>query len=120
MFISNAYAQTAAAAGAGASLTANVIQILLIFLVFYLLLIRPQQKKLKQHEAELKAIKVGDKVLTAGGLYAVVRKIENDDLTLEISKGVEVTANRFTIREVLADKHEVHAQKQNTKGKKNV
>ncbi len=107
MFISNAFAQTAASAGAGSSLAANVIQILLIFLVFYLLLIRPQQKKMKQHEEELKAIKVGDEVITAGGLYAFVRGVNGDDLTLEISKGVEVKAHRFTIREVLRDKTEV-------------
>ena len=107
MFISDAFAQTAAATGAGSSIAVNVIQILLIFLVFYLLLIRPQQKKMKQHEEELKAIKVGDEVMTAGGLYASVRAVNGDELTLEISKGVEVKAHRFTIREVLLDKPEV-------------
>lgn len=101
MFIGNAFAQSTAAAAPGASVAANLIQILLIFVVFYLLLIRPQQKKMKQHEAELKAIKVGDQVITGGGLYAKVKTIDGDDLTLEISKNVEVRAHRYTIREVL-------------------
>jgi len=118
MFISNAFAQGAPAVGGGASVAANVIQILLIFLVFYLLLIRPQQKKMKQHEAELKAIKIGDEVLTGGGLYAVVKSINEDELMLEISKGVEVKAHRYTIREVLLPK--IEKEKKQGKGKKNV
>ena len=73
----------------------------MILLVFYLLLIRPQQKKMKQHEAELKAIKVGDEIVTGGGIYAKVRKIDGDDITAEIAKGVEVKMYRYMIREVL-------------------
>lgn len=119
MFISDAFASEAVTASAGASVAANLIQILLIFLVFYLLLIRPQQKKMKQHEAELQAIKTGDKVLTAGGLYAVVKAIDGDDITLEISKGIEVKAHRWTIREVLKETTSDKKSK-NNKGKKNV
>ena len=118
MFISNAFAQSAATAPAGASVAANLIQILLIFLVFYLLLIRPQQKKMKQHEAELKALKIGDEVITGGGLYAVVKSLNEDDLTLEIAKGVEVKAHRYTIREVLAPSKLL--EQKTKKGKKNV
>ncbi len=103
MFINDAFAQNAASAIPNAPVLGTVLQILLIFIVFYLLLIRPQQKKMKQREAELKAIKVGDKLITAGGIYATVRAIDGDDLTLEISKGVEVKAHRYTIREVLTD-----------------
>ena len=119
MFISDAFAQSTAVATPGASVAANLIQILLIFVVFYLLLIRPQQKKMKQHEAELKAIKVGDEVITGGGLYAVVKSANNDDLTLEISKGVEVKAHRYTIREGLTQAKSPE-QKTKNKGKKNV
>lgn len=117
MFINEAFAQGAPAVGGGATMAANIIQILLIFLVFYLLLIRPQQKKMKQHEAELKAIKVGDEVMTGGGLYAVVKDIHDDDLTLEIAQGVNVKVHRYTIREVLLQKQ---ITKENKKGKKNV
>lgn len=119
MFINDALAQDAASVGAGASVAANLIQILLIFFVFYLLLIRPQQKKMKQHEMELKAIKTGDEVITAGGIYAVVKSVNEDDLMVEISKGVEVKVHRYTIREVL--KKDISQQKKTkTKGKKNV
>ena len=118
MFIGNAFAQSTQAVASGASVGANLIQILLIFLVFYLLLIRPQQKKMKQHEAELKAIKIGDEVITGGGLYAVVKAIKENDLTLEISKGVEVKAHRYTIREVLTQNNSLESK--NNKGKKNV
>ncbi|HCU59284.1 MAG TPA: hypothetical protein DIC64_04815, partial [Alphaproteobacteria bacterium] len=71
------------------------------------------------HEAELQAIKISDKVLTAGGLYAVVKAIDGDDITLEISKGIEVKAHRWTIREVLKETTSDKKSK-NNKGKKNV
>ncbi len=102
MLISDAWAQAAGGAAAGASVTGTILQLVLILLVFYLLLIRPQQKRMKQHEAELKAIKVGDEIVTGGGLYAKVVKIDNDDITAEIAKGVEVKMYRYTIREVLS------------------
>ena len=105
MFINNAWAQSTVPA-AGTSVTGTVIQLVLILLVFYFLLIRPQQKKMKEHEAELKAIKVGDEILTGGGLYAKVTKIKDDDITAEISKGVEVKLYRYTIREVISPKPE--------------
>lgn len=118
MFISQAFAQSDVPITAGSSLMANILQILLIFLVFYLLLIRPQQKKLKQHEAELLALQTGDRVITAGGIYATVTQIDGNDLTLEISKGVEVKAHRFTLREVI--KNQPIKEKSQTKGKKHV
>lgn len=102
MLISDAWAQASAPISTGASVAGTIIQLVGILLVFYLLLIRPQQKKMKQHEAELKAIKTGDEIVTGGGLYAKVKKIEGDDITAEIAKGVEVKMYRYTIREVLA------------------
>ena len=110
MFISQAWAQDAATVSTSASLAGTFIQIIGIVLVFYLLLIRPQQKRMKQHEARLKALKTGDKVLTGGGLYAVVKKIKDDDITLELSKGLEVVAPRFTIREVLTEEPSAPSQ----------
>ncbi len=120
MFIGNALAATENVADvAGTSVAANIIQILLIFLVFYLLLIRPQQKKMKQHEAELTAIKAGDKVITGGGLYATVKECRDDELTLELSEGLTVKANRWTIREVLkAKENAAPIQVQKNKKKK--
>lgn len=117
MFISDALAQGAAPVSAGASVAGTIIQLVAILLVFYLLLIRPQQKKMKQHEAELKAIKVGDEIVTGGGLYAKVTKVDGDDVTAEISKGVEVKMYRYTIREALA-KTPVVSKKTQKKSKK--
>jgi len=119
MFVSTAFAQSAVPLTTSSSVMANVLQILLIFLVFYLLLIRPQQKKLKQHEAELKAIKVGDKIMTAGGVYGIIKAIEDDDLSVEIAKGVDVKLHRYTVREVLKDEP-VKENKSKNKGKKHV
>lgn len=117
MFISEAWAQAAAPVSTGSSVAGTVIQLVLILLVFYLLLIRPQQKKMKQHEAELKAIKVGDEIVTGGGVYAKVRKIEGDDITAEVAKGVEVKMYRYMIREVLKPEtaNENKAEKKNKK-----
>lgn len=111
MFISNAWAEAAAPAGTGASVVGTVIQLVGILLIFYLLLIRPQQKKMKQHEAQLKAIKVGDEILTGGGLYAKVTKIDGDNISAEISKGLEVKMYRYTIRDVLNNSSVVKAEK---------
>lgn len=66
MFISEAFAQAGDAAAAQGSVYGTLIQLGLIFVIFYVLLIRPQQKKIKQHEAMLMAIKKGDKVITGG------------------------------------------------------
>lgn len=117
MFISDAWAQAAAPVSAGASVIGTVIQLAGILLVFYLLLIRPQQKKMKEHEANLKAIKTGDEIVTGGGLYAKVTKIDGDDITAEIAKGVEVKMYRFTIREALA-KDDASAEKKSVKSQK--
>lgn len=101
MFISEAFAQGGAVASG--SVGGTLIQLGAIFLIFYILLIRPQQKKIKQHEAMLNAIKKGDKVITGGGIYATVVKADSPiDLTVEIAKGIEVEVNRGTIRDVLS------------------
>lgn len=88
MFISEAWAQTAETAASGGSVSGVLIQLGLIFVIFYFLLIRPQQKKIKQHEAMLSAIKKGDKILTGGGIYAKVLKAE-DPLNLTVEAAAE-------------------------------
>ena len=101
MFISNAWAQTAAPVATGASTMGMVIQLVCIMLVFYFLLIRPQQKKIKQHEATLNAMKKGNEVITGGGIYGKVTKIDEDKISVEVAKGVEIVVHKYTIREVL-------------------
>ena len=78
---------------------------MLIFAIFYFLLIRPQQKRLKEHEAKLRAIKRGDRVITGGGIYAKITDApENaDELKAEIAEGITVKISRATVREVLTE-----------------
>lgn len=103
MFINDAFAQTAETTVQQGSGFAFAVQIVLIFLIFYFLLIRPQQKKIKQHEALLNAIKKGDMVVTGGGIFAkVVKADEPYELTVEIAKGLEIRVTRASIRDVLA------------------
>ena len=100
MPISPAYAQ-AGGAPVGFDLI-SLMPLLLIFVVFYFLLIRPQQKKMKTHRDMVAALKRGDRVLTAGGIIGTVVKVEDDNtLMVEIAKDVRVRVARSTISEVL-------------------
>ncbi|MBB3900271.1 preprotein translocase subunit YajC [Roseococcus suduntuyensis] len=101
MFISPAYAQDAAG-GAGA-IVMQLLPLILIFVVFYFLLIRPQQKKMKEHKAMLGALKRGDRVVTAGGILGEVKLVKetSDEVEVEIANGVRVTVVRGTISAVI-------------------
>jgi preprotein translocase subunit YajC len=100
MLISPAYAQ-AGGAPVGFDLI-SLMPLLLIFVVFYFLLIRPQQKKMKAHRDMVTALKRGDRVLTAGGIIGTVVKVEDDNtLLVDIAKDVRVRVARSTISEVL-------------------
>ncbi len=100
MFISPAFAQEV---GAGPSTLTSLLPLVLIFVVFYLLLIRPQQKKMKQHREMVAALRRGDRVVTGGGLVGTVTKVVSDtELQVEVAEGVKVRVVRATISEVLA------------------
>jgi preprotein translocase subunit YajC len=101
MLISPAYAQ-AGGAPAGFDLI-SLMPLVLIFVVFYFLLIRPQQKKMKAHREMIGSIKRGDKVLTSGGIIGTVVKLEEseDVLLVEIAKDIRVRVARSTISDVL-------------------
>lgn len=101
MFISEAFASTGGFSGQ--DIMATVIQLGLIFVIFYILLIRPQQTKMKEHNAMLMAIKPGDKVITGGGIYAKVLKSDGAYVTVEIADGIQIVVNRITIRDVVED-----------------
>ena len=96
--INFAYAQAAAQQP---SMLASFIPLILIFLIFYFLLIRPQQKKQKEHKVLLDSIQRGDEILSSGGILGKVIKVDNDKLTVEISKGVNVTIIRSTVADVI-------------------
>lgn len=113
MLISSAFAQATDAAVQQSSISGSVLQLVLIFVIFYFLLIRPQQKKIKQHEVMLNAIKKGDQVITGGGIYAKVLDASDPvDLTVEIAQGIVVKVNRGTIREVIDEAALAEAKKE--------
>lgn len=93
-----AYAQSAVQQP---SLFASFVPLILIFIIFYFLLIRPQQKKAKEHKILLDSIKKGDQILTSGGMIGKVIKADVDELTVEISSKVNVRIFRSTVSDVL-------------------
>lgn len=102
MWISPAYAQAAGTSGMGFDIM-SLAPLALIFVVFYFLLIRPQQQKMKQHRATLSGIRRNDRVLTGGGIIGTVTKVVSDsELIVEIAEGVRVRVARGTVAEVLS------------------
>jgi preprotein translocase subunit YajC len=108
MLISPAYAQ---AAGDPASAFTAFIPLILIFVVFYFLLIRPQQKKMKEHRAMLEAVRRGDRVVTNGGIVGLVTKVMDAEreLQVEIAEGVRVRVMRDMIASVVSKTEPVAA-----------
>jgi preprotein translocase subunit YajC len=96
-----AYAMGPQPGGGGGSQWMSFLPIILIFAIFYFLLIRPQQKRAKDHRALLSSLKVGDQVLTNGGIYGRVTGLRDDVLTLEISDKVRVKVSRGHIAGVV-------------------
>jgi preprotein translocase subunit YajC len=102
MFISPAFAQDAGASPATSFV--QFVPLVLIFVVFYFLLIRPQQKKLKEHKAMLEAVRRGDRVITNGGIIGLVTKVnaEKRELTVEIADNVRVQVAQDMITSVVS------------------
>jgi preprotein translocase subunit YajC len=96
-----AYAMGPQPGGGGGSQWMSFLPIILIFAIFYFLLIRPQQKRAKDHRALLSSLKVGDQVLTSGGIYGRVTGLRDDVITLEISDKVRVKVSRGHIAGVV-------------------
>ena len=98
-----AYAQTGAAAGGAGGGLAGFLPLILIFVVFYFLLIRPQQKKAKEHTEFLGNLKKGDSVVTSGGIHGKITGLTDTIVTLEISDGVRIKVNRPSVLASAAD-----------------
>lgn len=99
MLVTPAFAQAAGAQGP--SLLSQLPFFIAIFAIFYFLLIRPQQKKLKEHQAMVAALRRGDNVVTQGGVVGKVTKVRDDgEVEVEISKGVVVRVLQHTIQQV--------------------
>ena len=75
---------------------------LLIFLIFYLLMIRPQQKRVKEHQAAIAAVRKGDEVVTGGGIRGKVTKVSEEEAEVEIASGVRVRVVKSTLTHVFS------------------
>lgn len=103
MFSSPAYAQTAGASGAGQSALLQFLPLVFIFVIFYVLMIRPQQKRLKEHRAMIDAVKKGDVVVTGGGMIGKVVKVADNEVEVELAPSVKVKVIKSTLTEVRAN-----------------
>jgi len=99
-FIEDALAQTAPAAGPASGLM-SFLPLILIFLVFYFLLIRPQMKRAKEHKTLISALANDDEVITSGGLLGRITELSDDFVSVEISPGVNVKVQRQAVATVL-------------------
>jgi len=109
MFIATAYAMGAAGGGAaqgGGGGISSLIMMVVIFGIFYFILIRPQQTKMKEHKKMLEAVKKGDEIVTAGGIYGTVEGVNNDTLTVKIAEGVKVKITRGSVGDVVRPEQE--------------
>ena len=103
MFISSAFAQTVPAA-AGSDMQSSLMSMLplvLMFVVLYFVMIRPQMKKQKEHRAMIDALAKGDEIATAGGMLGKVTKLGDSYVSLEIASGVEIQIQRSAVVQVL-------------------
>ena len=98
LLISNAWAQ--AGDGGGSSLF-SLLPLVLIFVLFYFLLIRPQQKRKKEHQGMVASMKVGDEVATNGGLLGQVTALDDNCVTLKVATGVNVRVQRHAIAQMI-------------------
>ena len=98
MFATPAYAQAAGAAPGGMDFILQFIPLILIFVIFYFFLIRPQQQKAKQHKAMLDGLRRGDQIITAGGMHAkIIRLGKDDEVEAEIAPNVRVRIVKATV-----------------------
>ncbi len=103
MFISSAYAQTAPAAAGGdmSSSLMSMLPLVLMFVVLYFVMIRPQMRRQKEDKAMRDAVAKGDEVVTAGGVLGKISKVGDNFLSLEVSQGVEIQIQRTAVVQVL-------------------
>jgi len=102
MFVTPAYAQAAGAGAGGFGALGQFLPLILIFGIMYFLLIRPQQKKMKQHQGMVAALRRGDQVVTAGGIIGKVTKVKDaGEVEIEIASGVKIRVIQSTISQVL-------------------
>ncbi len=104
MFIETAYAMGApgdAGAQGGGGGFSGIFMMVAIFAIFYFILIRPQQKKMKEHKKMVEELKKGDRIVTAGGIYGTVEGVTSNTLTVKIAEGTKVKITRSSVGTVL-------------------
>jgi preprotein translocase subunit YajC len=100
MFASPAYASAGAAPSGTMAFLVQMFPLLAIFVIFYFLLIRPQQRRMKAHQAMIAAVKKNDVVVTGGGLVGKVTKVDDAEVEVELAPNVRVKALKGTLTEV--------------------
>jgi preprotein translocase subunit YajC len=100
MFASPAYAAAGAAPSGTAAFLINVAPLLLIFVIFWFLLIRPQQRRMKQHRDMIAAVKRNDVAVTGGGVIGKVIKVDDNEVELEIASGVRIRVLKGLLSDV--------------------
>ena len=111
MLISPAYAQVSLDAldqSAEPGILVSMAPLALIFLVFYFFVIRPQKKRFDQHRAMISDLSRGDDVITGGGIVGKIKSTQDDTVTVEIAKGVEVTVKKATLMDKVEDENNAH------------
>jgi preprotein translocase subunit YajC len=106
MFIATAYAMGASGGDAGAQAgggASGLIMMAVIFAIFYFILIRPQQKKMKEHTKMVNELKKGDEIITGGGIYGTVESVSTDTLTVKIAEGTKVKITRSSVAHVITE-----------------
>ena len=101
MFISNAYAQAAQGAASPESGLLGMLPLVLMFVVLYFVMIRPQMKRQKEAKAMIEALAKGDEVVTAGGVIGKISKLGDNFIHLEVANGIELQIQRGAITQVL-------------------
>jgi preprotein translocase subunit YajC len=89
-----------AEAGGMSQFLVGIVPWLLVFVIFYVLMIRPQQRRVKQHQAAIAAVKKGDEVVTGGGIRGKVTKVTDEDAEVEIASGVRVRVVKSTLTHI--------------------
>src|SRR6476469_2006685 len=89
-------------AGGTTGILLGILPWLLIFGIFYILMIRPQQRRVKEHQAAINAVKKGDEVITGGGIRGRVTKVTDDEAEVEIAQGVKIRVIKSTINNVIS------------------
>jgi preprotein translocase subunit YajC len=100
MFATPAYASTGAASSGGMGMLVQMFPLLLIFVIFYFLLIRPQQQRVKQHRALVDAVKKNDVAITGGGILGKVTKVEDNEVEIEIATGVRIRVVKSMLSDI--------------------